>query len=493
MAVISSAPQPRAESNKALRSRRWQVRLLMMFGLIAGDSLAANLAIVQVYRWRLVVDANVQAAFDAADPGTWQLFLILLNIILAVAFATASLYTLRRGISRIDESFRIIVAVTLSAFIALVVNALLPQLGSDNLPIDQTILVGVWGATATACALTRGVVRSTIAALRRRGYDMRRVVIVGARAPGREISARIQATPELGYRVQGFLSDSVPIGTIIDGVPVLGNPNSLGRVVRAVLADEVIIALSGRTPDEVLDLVALAEDEAVEIKVYPDAFHLITNNGVTVGDISGLPLISVRNVALDNPFNQAMKRLLDLVVAAIALTIASPWMLLIAALIRLESRGPVFFVQQRVGLDNRPFPTIKFRTMRVDAQNLGDWTTRDDPRITTFGRFLRRYSIDELPQFINVIRGEMSVVGPRPEQPQYVERFRQNIPRYMRRHKQKAGITGWAQANGLRGDTSVEERTRYDLYYVENWSLLFDIKIIIKTAFDILTGRNHGD
>jgi exopolysaccharide biosynthesis polyprenyl glycosylphosphotransferase len=188
-----------------------------------------------------------------------------------------------------------------------------------------------------------------------------------------------------------------------------------------------------------------------------------------------------------------MKRLLDLVVAATALTIASPWMLLIAALIRLESRGPVFFVQQRVGLDNRPFPTIKFRTMRADAPNLGDWTTHNDPRITTLGRFLRRYSIDELPQFINVIRGEMSVVGPRPEQPQYVERFSQNIPRYMRRHKQKAGITGWAQANGLRGDTSVEERTRYDLYYVENWSLLFDIKIIIKTGFDILTGRNRGD
>lgn len=493
MAAISSAPRPRAESSRSQRSHRWQVRLLMLLGLIAADSLAANLAIVQVYRWRLIVDASFQAAFEAANPGTWQLFLVLINIILAVAFATASLYTLRRGISRIDESFRIVVAVTLGTFVALVVNALLPQLGGDNLPIDQTVLVAAWAVTTLACVLTRGVVRSSIAELRRRGFDTRHVVIVGARAPGREISARISATPALGYRVQGFLSDSVAIGTLIDGVPVLGTPASLGRVVRAVLADEVIIALSGRTPDEVLDLVALAEDEAVEIKVYPDAFHLITNNGVTVGDISGLPLISVRNVALDNPFNQAMKRLLDVVVAAVALTIASPWMLLIAVLIRLESRGPVFFVQHRVGLDNRPFPTIKFRTMRVDAPELGDWTTRDDPRITRLGRFLRRYSIDELPQFFNVIRGEMSVVGPRPEQPQYVERFSQHIPRYMRRHKQKAGITGWAQANGLRGDTSVEERTRYDLYYVENWSLLFDIKIILKTAFDVLTGKNRGD
>jgi exopolysaccharide biosynthesis polyprenyl glycosylphosphotransferase len=174
------------------------------------------------------------------------------------------------------------------------------------------------------------------------------------------------------------------------------------------------------------------------------------------------------------------------------LTVASPVMLLIALLIRLESRGPVFFVQERVGLDGEPFPTIKFRTMRADAPNLGNWTTKDDPRVTPLGRFLRRYSLDELPQLINVIRGEMSVVGPRPEQPVWVERFSQSIPRYMRRHKQKAGITGWAQANGLRGDTSVEERTRYDLYYVENWSLLFDIKILIKTLLDVLTGKNRG-
>jgi exopolysaccharide biosynthesis polyprenyl glycosylphosphotransferase len=254
----------------------------------------------------------------------------------------------------------------------------------------------------------------------------------------------------------------------------------------------VIIALSGRSSNDVLDIVALAEDESVEIKLYPDAFQLITNNEVSVGDISGLPLLSVKNVALDNPLNRAFKRTLDIIVATLVLTFGSPMLLLIAALIRLDSRGPVFFAQERVGLDGKPFPTIKFRTMHANAPDLGNWTTKDDPRVTGLGGFLRRYSLDELPQFMNVLRGEMSVVGPRPEQPIWVERFSQSIPRYVRRHKQKAGITGWAQINGLRGDTSIEERTRYDLYYVENWSLLFDIKIIIKTAIAIFKGENHG-
>ena len=254
----------------------------------------------------------------------------------------------------------------------------------------------------------------------------------------------------------------------------------------------MIIALSGRSSNDVLDIVALAEDESVEIKLYPDAFQLITNNEVSVGDISGLPLLSVKNVALDNPLNRALKRTLDMIVATLVLTFGSPMMLLIAALIRLDSRGPVFFAQERVGLDGKPFPTIKFRTMRVNAPDLGNWTTKDDPRVTRLGGFLRRYSLDELPQFMNVLRGEMSVVGPRPEQPIWVERFSQSIPRYMRRHKLKAGITGWAQVNGLRGDTSIEERTRYDLYYIDYWSLLFDIKIIIQTALAISKGENRG-
>ena len=468
------------------------VRAALMLTLMLCDALAINLAFIGVYRWHLAESPLLQAALDAVSPATITSSLFTFNLIMAVAFISSGLYWLSRGVSRIDQAFKVMVAVSLGTFAFLIINTLLPQFGRDALPFGERILLFGWLGAVLLAVWLRLIYRRLIVALRAHGIDTRRVLIVGAREPGQAVLGRIRNLPELGYRVQGFLSDSTPVGELVEGLPVLGRTMSLGRVIRATRADEVIIALSGRTSNEVFDMVSLAEDESVEIKLYPDAFQMVTNNGISIGDVSGLPLISIRNVALDNPINQGLKRMLDLTVASIVLTLCSPIMLLIAALIRLESRGPVFFVQQRVGLDGQPFPTLKFRTMRVDAPDLGNWTTKDDPRITRLGSLLRRYSIDELPQFINVIRGEMSVVGPRPEQPQWVERFSQSIPRYMRRHKQKAGITGWAQVNGLRGDTSIEDRTRYDLYYIENWSLLFDLKIIIKTIIDILVGRNIG-
>lgn len=492
MAIISSVRQPRDESAKAIRQRPWATRLLLAIGVMACDALAVNGAFASVYLWALQPDGPLAEFTIPNDLTTIGLFVGLFNLAFIVTFFTSGLYTLKRGVSRVDEAFRAGVAISLGTFAALLIDTLLPQLGRDQLPFTPQILALAWAATVVSVIMLRFCYRSFTYMLRRRDIDTRRVLIVGARVPGRVIFGTIRRAPELGYRVQGFLSDSVPVGTLVDGVPVLGRTASLGRVIRATKADEVIIALSGRSSAEVLDTVALAEDESVDIKLYPDAFQLVTNNEVSIGDVSGLPLIGVKNVALDNPLNQALKRALDLVVAATVMILFSPIMLLIAALIRIDSPGPVFFVQERVGLDGKPFPTIKFRTMRPDAPNQGSWTTKDDPRVTSLGAFLRRYSLDELPQFINVLRGEMSVVGPRPEQPVWVERFSQSIPRYMHRHKQKAGVTGWAQVNGLRGDTSIEERTRYDLYYVENWSLLFDAKIIIKTIFGIIKGENNG-
>jgi exopolysaccharide biosynthesis polyprenyl glycosylphosphotransferase len=479
-----------------MRPRPWVPRLLLTLGLMGCDALAINAACVGVYAWGLRNNVNdLQTQFNGSLPSTAQVFLLLLNLIFVITFVTSGMYTLKRGASRVDEAFKVAVAISLGLFIAYIVNALLPVLFNndlDDLPLEQQILALSWAAAIIATVILRLLYRGFRYTLRRHGIDTRRVLIVGARDPGRLVYLTIRRVPQLGYRVQGFLSDSVPVGDLVDDLPVLGNPSALGRVIRATRADEVIIALSGRSSNDVLDIVALAEDEAVEIKLYPDAFQLITNNEVSVGDISGLPLLSVKNVALDNPLNRALKRMLDIIVATLVLTFGSPMMLLIAALIKLDSRGPVFFIQERVGLDGKPFPFIKFRGMRQDAPKLGNWTIEDDPRVTAIGAILRRYSLDELPQFMNVLRGEMSIVGPRPEQPVWVEQFSQNIPRYMRRHKQKAGITGWAQINGLRGDTSIEERTRYDLYYVENWSLLFDIKIIIKTAIAIFRGENRG-
>jgi exopolysaccharide biosynthesis polyprenyl glycosylphosphotransferase len=211
---------------------------------------------------------------------------------------------------------------------------------------------------------------------------------------------------------------------------------------------------------------------------------------VNIGDLSGLPLLAMRDVALRG-WRLTLKRGVDMILSGILLVFASPFMLLIAFLVKVDSRGPALFTQVRMGLDAKPFPIFKFRSMRMDAERDGPgWTTQDDPRVTRIGHLLRKTSLDELPQFINVFLGHMSMVGPRPEQPAFVEQFRELVPRYMERHREKAGITGWAQVNGLRGDTSISERTKYDLYYIENWSLWFDFKILILTAIKFLRDRS---
>jgi exopolysaccharide biosynthesis polyprenyl glycosylphosphotransferase len=216
--------------------------------------------------------------------------------------------------------------------------------------------------------------------------------------------------------------------------------------------------------------------------VYPDVFQIMASE-VQISDLDGLPLLTMRDVALRG-WRRTLKRIVDIVISVAALIVLAPLMLALAILVKLESSGSAFYVQERMGLDARPFPILKFRSMRrgAEAGTGAVWARRDDPRRTRLGHFMRRYNLDELPQLINVLLGHMSIVGPRPERPEFVAEFRRHIPRYMERHREKAGITGWAQVNGLRGDTSIEERTKYDLYYIENWSLLFDFKIMTKTV-----------
>lgn len=512
MDVTTSAPRPPAASDnrpetssgsthnqhetfrRLARARRRTATGILTLGLMLCDVLAINGAFIGVYllnREHLVASTSI--AIPNESTTIW-FYIVLSNLAFALAFGSQGLYWLRRGASRIDEAYKVSIAILLATIVVTqLIPIVMPSFGYQRVPwTPQTILLAAtFGVIATLTI--RSFHRWLVTRLRSNGIDTVRTVIVGAREPGLFVWRTIRRAPELGYRVQGMLSNNYPLGTVVEDLPVLGRVEQLGRVVRATRADEVIIALSKRSQQDLMDIVALAEDEAVAVRVYPDTFQLITNNEVSIGDISGLPLISVRNAALENPWNQFLKRMLDVVVSVLVLIVLSPLMLLVALLIRLDSPGKVFFIQERVGLDNRPFNMLKFRTMRNDAEARGPgWTTANDPRITRLGSILRRTSIDELPQFINVLLGEMSVVGPRPEQPQWVVQFEQQIPHYMRRHKEKAGVTGWAQVNGLRGDTSIEERTRYDLYYIENWSLLFDIKIIIRTIVSIISGTQKN-
>lgn len=492
MAAISSSPQQRAalaRPRPRVRPRVW--RLLLRVILVLCDAIALNGAFGGVYLSSIdaIREAGLRLPTNLADV---LAIVATFNLAWVSTFALSGLYDLRRGASRVDEVFKIFSAISLTTVLAVVGNTLLSRFGYVELPWTLGLLARSWLFAIIAAIFLRFLYRLVVARLRRYGIDTRRLVIVGARESGRAVWDTIRRRPALGYAVQGFVSDSSPVGTSVDGLPILGRTEQIGRVIRATQADEVIIALSARSASDLLEIVALAEDESVAIKIYPDSFQLITSNELNIGDLSGLPLISIRNAALDLPFNRALKRSLDVLVATVGLLVGAPLMLLIALAIRSESKGPIFFLQERVGMDNKPFWVIKFRTMRPDAEALGTWTTENDPRITRVGKILRRTSLDELPQLINVLIGEMSTVGPRPEQARWVEQFSQKIPRYMRRHKEKAGLTGWAQVNGLRGDTSIEERTRYDLYYIENWSLIFDLKIILRTAANLLTGKQEN-
>jgi Undecaprenyl-phosphate glucose phosphotransferase len=254
--------------------------------------------------------------------------------------------------------------------------------------------------------------------------------------------------------------------------------------------NEVIIAMPEASHQEILKVASKCDRGRVSVKVFPDVFQIMATE-VSIGDLGGLPLLTMRDVALRG-WRLTVKRVIDVVGSGLALVILSPVMMFLSILIKLDSEGPVFYTQERMGLDGKRFLMLKFRSMRTDAEDTTGpiWATANDSRRTRIGATIRRFSVDELPQFINVLLGDMSLVGPRPERPVFVEQFRQSIPRYMDRHREKAGITGWAQVNGLRGDTSIIERTKYDLWYIENWSVALDFRIMIRTILNIFMDRN---
>ena len=353
------------------------------------------------------------------------------------------------------------------------------------------MFVYTWAFSVLLVAAGREVHRILQASARRRSIVRDNLLIIGTGRIARDITKRISDNPDLGYNIVGVVTGQVKPKGHVSGVPVIGLYQDLPVIIDDYGVEQAIIALPDAKRAEIVELVTLCQRGRVDIKVYPDIFAYMAGD-LNVDDLGGTPLLTVRDIALRG-WRLSLKRGLDFVGSLFGLIFLSPVMLLIAALIRLESRGPVFYTQIRMGLDGRPFPVIKFRSMRIDAEVSGPgWTVQNDPRVTRMGRFLRKNELDELPQLINVLLGQMSLVGPRPERPVYVNQFREQIPRYMERHREKAGMTGWAQVNGLRGDTSIAARTSYDLWYVENWSLWLDIKIILRTIWLVFSRRNRN-
>lgn len=353
-----------------------------------------------------------------------------------------------------------------------------------HVEFSRVVFAFFWAGAVVGLALSRRLARALLRLARRRGYNLRFALIVGAGTLGQEIARRVRRHPEFGIKLAGFLTrHPEKIGTELAGAPVLGLYDDLERVLKERPVDQVFFALPLRDQWRIEELFRPVVDGVYDVKVVPDLLHFMTLRGAAEM-LDGMPVISMQHSPLAG-WNSVAKRGLDLAFSLVVLTLTAPVLALIAVAIKLGSPGPVFFRQQRMGLDGRLFEMLKFRTMRTDAESESGpvWAVANDPRRTPLGRLLRSTSLDELPQFINVLRGDMSVVGPRPERPEFVAQFRKSVPKYMLRHMIKAGITGLAQVQGWRGNTSIEERIKCDLEYIENWSLLLDLKIMCVTVW----------
>ena len=339
--------------------------------------------------------------------------------------------------------------------------------------------------------ISRSVIRSLLQYFREKGYNIKYILLVGYSRAAEQYINRINANPQWGYVVRGILDDSVPRGTLYQGVKVVGTIDNLLYILPENKLDEIAITLSLKDYDSLERIVDVCEKSGVHTKFIPDYNSMFPSRPYTE-DLMGLPVINIRYVPLTNTLNWVAKRVVDVVVALVGLVVSSPVMLISAIAIGCTSRGPIIFKQERIGLHNKPFQMYKFRTMKVQkpSSEEKEWTTKDDPRVTKVGKFLRRTSVDELPQLFNILKGDMSVVGPRPERPQFVDKFKEEIPRYMVKHQVRPGLTGWAQINGYRGDTSIKRRIEYDIFYIENWTMSFDIKIMFLTIFKGFINKN---
>ena len=338
---------------------------------------------------------------------------------------------------------------------------------------------------------TRMLIFALLRDMREKGMNQTQMICVGYSRAAEEYIDRVLANPQWGYVIRGILDDNVPAGTAYRGIKVLGRIANLNVILPENRLDEIAITLGLSEYYRLEEIVALCEKSGVHTKFIPDYNKIIPTKPYTE-DILGLPVINIRYVPLNNTFNAMVKRAMDIVGSIAGIIVTSPIMLLMCLLIKLTSPGPLIYKQERVGLHNQNFWMYKFRSMEVqpESEEKKAWTVKNDPRVTGIGKFMRHTSIDELPQLFNILKGDMSLVGPRPERPFFVEKFREEIPRYMVKHQVRPGLTGWAQVKGYRGDTSIRKRIECDLYYIENWSIGFDIKIIFLTFFKGFVNKN---
>ena len=355
--------------------------------------------------------------------------------------------------------------------------------------VDPYYLVSILWVTFVLAAVERSLLRLTLRKFRQEGFNIKYVLIIGAGEVGARLADTISVNSYLGYKIMGFLDDNVT--GEINNVKVIGKITDIEKILARNLVDRVIVSISPRHYNVLGQIIESCEKMGVRADIVPDYYQYVSSN-FNVELIDDIPLISVRNLPLDITFNRYIKRIFDVIFVIVVSIIISPLLILVAIGVKLTSPGPVIYKQERVGENGRVFMIYKFRSMTIENEYIDDqkWTQKNDPRVTNFGKFIRRTSIDELPQFYNILKGDMSLIGPRPERPYFVRKFRESVPKYMIKHHVRPGMAGWAQINGYRGNTSIVERIKYDIFYVENWSIWLDIKIFLRTIPMLLFDQN---
>lgn len=402
-------------------------------------------------------------------------------------YYVCGVYAPKRTVRRRFEIFGIIKSNTIGIVaLIIVLYMIIREINFSRSVMGFFYVFNVFATSCFRLGLRRG-----LRTIRRKGYNLKHILLVGYSRAAEEYIDRLQDNPQWGYVACGILDDHIPAGTTYKGVKVLGRLGNLEVILPENKLDEIAISLSLKDYDHLEGIVAVCEKSGVHTKFIPDYNSLIPSKPYTE-DLMGLPVINIRYVPLSNTGNIIIKRIIDVVGALVGIVVTSPIMLAAALLVKFTSPGPVIFKQERVGLHNKAFYMYKFRSMERQApgEEKKAWTVRNDPRVTPVGKILRRTSVDELPQLFNILKGDMSLVGPRPERPLFVEKFKEEIPRYMVKHQVRPGLTGWAQVNGLRGDTSIRKRIEYDIYYIENWTVWFDLKIILMTFFTGFINKN---
>ncbi|HSC27264.1 MAG TPA: undecaprenyl-phosphate glucose phosphotransferase [Vicinamibacterales bacterium] len=462
-------------------------RLLVAFYVVT-DALWGMSAFILAYAVRF--HSGLITVWKGIPPLDWYLMLLpWVGALVPVAFHVQGLYRLRRGRSRVDDFFAVFVGSILAVVLGIVGTLyygtyyLTEELKAQGVyEVSQAVWLLFLVINVGLTYASRELVREALERRWRAGIGLKRVLIAGSGDLARLVADKLLEHRELGFKVIGFIDDRAGDHIGYRGLPLLGTLGEADEIIRRERIDHAYVALPLEEHVKMLALVEATNREGVDVHVVPDLLQFIALRA-RLENIDGVPIISLNDVPLRG-FNSLLKRTIDVAISSVALLFLSTPFLVIALIIKRSSRGKVFYTQERMGLDGKAFQVYKFRSMYEGAEDRTGpvWAGENDPRCTPIGRWLRRFDLDELPQFWNVLRGDMSIVGPRPERPYFVEQFKHRIPQYMLRHKVKAGITGWAQVNGWRGNTSLEKRIEYDLYYIENWSVGLDLKIMWLTV-----------